>query len=125
MNKMKNKEMDELLVGLTGLMDKAQGKLGYAIAKNYRIISNELKEYLGLKDQAIAKFGEPDENGRVRILIGTESYKNYLEEMKQYDDIESEINIVMVSPDDVYSSDLTAKEISGLLFMIKEDNNEA
>lgn len=116
-----NKQMDEYIIGLDGLMNKTQGKLGYAIAKNYRMIANELKEYVGLKDAAIAQFGERDEEGRIVIHLGTEAHKKYLEEMKQYDDIESDVSIVMVSPEDVYSSNLNAKEVSGILFMIKED----
>lgn len=119
--KMTNKEMNESVTNLINLLDKVQGKLGYAIAKNHRILLNELKEYIGLRDVAITQFGEPDENGNIRILIGTEAHKKFLEEMKQYDDIESDVSIVMVSPEDVYSSNLNAKEVSGILFMIKED----
>ena len=118
--KLTNKQMDEYANALSNLMEKTQGKLGYAIAKNFRLMTNELKEYIGLKDSAINKLGEQDEDGRIRIRIGTDAHKQYLEEMKQYDDIESDVNLVMVKPDDVYSSNLNAMEISGILFMVDE-----
>lgn len=124
MIKMTNKEMDDLLNGLEELMDKARGKLGYAIAKNYRILSEELNEYTEIKNTAIIKFGEKDNEGHISIQLGTEAHKQYLNEMKQYDDIKSDVNILIVSPEDVYSSNLTAKEVSRILCMIKEDNNE-
>lgn len=118
--KLTNKQMDEYIYGLEGLMEKTQGRLGYAIAKNHRMILNELKEYQGLKDSAIMRFGTKNEQGRASIQVGTDAYEKYLEEMKQYDDIESDVNIVMVKADDVYSSNLSAKEVSGILFMIEE-----
>lgn len=119
--KMTNKQMDECTANLSMLMDKTKGKLGYAIAKNYRLMVEELKEYTALKDSAIAKYGETDEDGRIKIQIGTEAHRNFLDEMKEYDDIESDVNIIKLSPEEAYSSGLNSKEVLNLLFMIEDE----
>lgn len=119
--KLTNKELYDNLSSLVEISDKVTGKIGYAVSYNIRKLTNEIPEYEKMRDELINKYGEKDETGQVGIKIGSEAYEKYMSEMKQYDDIEFDINIIMVKPEDLESSDLTAKEMLGMSFMIDED----
>lgn len=118
--KLTNAKMDEHYASLVAISERVTGKLGYAIARNIRKLSEELVEYHSLKDKAIIKYGTTDENGQTRIQIGSDAYKSFLEEMKEYTNIEHEVPIFGVTEEEVLSSNLTAKEILAIDFMILE-----
>ena len=120
--KLTNMQMNTYAYALKRLFNKTEGKLSYVIAKNYRMIMNELKEYEDLKDEAIQKYGEFDEDiGQYKLSIESDNFKNFVEDMKPYDDIESDVNILMLKPDDIYSSALTAQDILDISFMIDDE----
>ena len=122
--KISNQNMYQGFMSLQEIMDKVSGRLGYVVAYNMRMISNELREYESYRNKAISDYGTPDENGISSIPIGSDAYKHFLEEMKQYDDIEHEVNLLKVNPEDIYSSALTAKDIYNISFMINEGNGD-
>jgi hypothetical protein len=103
------------------ISDKVTGKVGYVVSYNMRKLSAEVPEYEKMRDEIIEKYGEKDENGVARIQIGTEAFDKFSEEMKQYDEMSFEINILKVNPEDLESSDLTAKEMISISFMIDDD----
>ena len=51
--KLTNQKMDECFIALNSIAERTNGKLGYAIARNIRKLSEELVEYQSLKDKAI------------------------------------------------------------------------
>lgn len=118
--KLTNKKMDDHLSALVAVSERATGKLGYAIARNIRKLSEELTEYQSLKDKAIIKYGTTDENGQSRIQIGSPEYESYLEEMKEYMNIEHEVQIFAVTAEEVLNTDLNAKEMLAIDFMIQD-----
>lgn len=119
--KLTNKEIFENLSSLLKISDKVTGKVGYAVSYNIRKLSDEVPEYENMRDDLIKKYGTEDEEGKVGIRIGSEEYQKFSEEIEQYDKMEFDINIIMVKPEDLESSDLTAKEMLGMSFMIDED----
>ena len=123
--KLTNKQMDEYFNSLSTVSEKTTGRLGYAIARNLRKLSEELVEYQKLKDKAIVKHGVKDENGNSRIEIGSEAFEEYIKDMKEHMDISHEVDIFTVSEDEVINSDLNGKEMLAIDFMIrKDDTNE-
>ena len=122
-----NKKMDEYFTALSNMSEKATGRLGYAIARNLRKLSEELVEYQALKDKAINKYGEVGDDGvaRIRIDPDSEAFKSFTEDMKEYMDIEHDVQVFTVSEDEVINSPLNAKEMLSIDFMIiKEVHNE-
>lgn len=119
-----NIEMDEYLQALRQISTKVTGRFAYAVARNIRKISEELVEYQNLKDNAIKKYGEHDENGRFSIQRGTEAFENFATEMKEYTDISHEVQIQMITQEDLGTSILNANEILMIDFMIKEESTE-
>lgn len=122
--KLTNQTMDEYLRALQAISDKVTGKFAYAVARNMRKLSNELIEYRTIKDDTIRKFGEDNGQGSFQIMIGSDAFKKYFEEMKQYNDIEHDVQLMQIEQADLLNSSLNANEILSVDFMVKEDLDE-
>lgn len=116
--KLTNKKMDECYLALNNISEKTTGKLGYAIARNLRKLSEELVEYQSFKDKIICKYGV-EIDGTYSIQIGSEAFEKYINEMKEYMTIEHDVQIFTVTEDEVLNSDLNAKEMLAIDFMIQ------
>jgi len=114
--------MDECFNSLNTVSEKTTGKLGYAIARNLRKLSEELVEYQKLKDKAIIKHGTKNENGSSVIEVGSEAFEKYVNEMKEYMSISHDVDIFFVTENEVINSDLNGKEMLAIDFMIRKDN---
>lgn len=120
--KLTNNQMNIYAYALKKLFNKTEGKLSYVISKNYRVMANELQEYEEIRNQIIEKYGDLDEeSGNYILSVNSDGFKNFVEDMKPYDDIECEVNILMLKPEDLYSSTLTAQDISDISFMIDDE----
>lgn len=117
---LKNIEMSNYLNALNQISNKVTGKLGYAVARNIRKISDEVFEFEKIKNELINKYGE-DSDGQKVIRLNTEPYQNFLDEIQEYKDIAHEVDIFMIDAYEVWKSDLTAKEIISLDFMINDE----
>ena len=122
--KLTNKTMDEYLQALQLISGKVTGKFAYAVARNMRKLNDELVEYRRIKDNTIRTFGSENDSGAYQIEIGSEAFEKYVEEMKQYADIEHDVQLMLVSQEDLLKTTLNANEMLSVDFMIKEDENE-
>lgn len=118
--KLTNVQMDNYLQAMQNVSDKITGKFAYAVARNMRKISEELVEYQNLKNNAIFKYGEMGEDGRASILVGSDAYKQFIEEMKDYAEISHDVTIQKITQDELLSSPLNANEILTIDFMVEE-----
>lgn len=123
--KLSNKEMDAYLSALGQISERATGRLGYAVARNMRKISEELVEFQNLKDKTINKYGTVGDNGVASIQVGSEAYAQYMKTMEEYMDICHDVQLFYVTENEIINSDLNAKEMLSIDFMVKkEDDNE-
>lgn len=120
--KLTNIEMSNHLKSLRSISTKVRGKLGYAVARNIRKISNELIEFENLRLEHIRKYGTENENGECVIKKNTEEYHKFLTDMQEYATIAHDVDIYNVDADIVMNSDLTADEMIKIEFMIKESD---
>lgn len=118
-----NSQLQNYFDALSNIASKTTGKLGYIVAKNANTISKELEEYVDIRNQKIAEFGEQDENGVPSITLGTEAFNKFTESMKEYDEVEQDISFIKIKPEDLYSSDLNAVEINQIMFMVDEEDD--
>ena len=118
--KLKNIEMSNYLTALNNVADKVSGMLAYAVARNIRKLEGELAEYLKIKNETIVKYGTLGDDGISRIQIGSDECQKYLDEMKQYDEIEHEVEIFMVGSSVLNDSSLNARDIVSIDFMLEE-----
>lgn len=99
---------------------KQRNKVGYIIARNYRIISDMLIEFTMFKNELIQKYGEKnEESNSITIKPGSENFENFLEEFNEIKDIEHEVNLMKLKYDEVIGL-LTGEEILQLEFILEE-----
>lgn len=118
--KIKNETAELYLSSLREISSKCIGKLGYAVARNMRNLEISLKEYFLKRDDLIMKYGEGE---REKIVLKADSlnFPKYKEEIKEYSEIEHNIDIMTINANEIYKSQLTATEISSIMFMIEEE----
>lgn len=120
-----NKDMFNYISNISeSLMHKATGKVAYALSYNIRQIQSELVEYLEIRAQIINKYSEDLGDGQFGISVKSEKYNQFLDEMKDYDNIIHPVKIVTINPEDIYNTDLNAEDMMAIQFMIGEEVNE-
>lgn len=91
----KNIEMEHMIASLEPLLDRTD-KIGYAAARNTRILRTEAQEYFARRDKLIQKYGteklDKDGNptGMSEIRIGSPEFEQYANEIQEWALIEHE-----------------------------------
>ena len=118
-----NLQMEQMVAQLKPLLDR-NGLIGYAAAKNTRILRDEIAEYIQAKDAAIMELGEPEldadgnETGQVSLRFDSPRFAEYQERMASIDTAESEPRIFRVQASEVMGQ-LTGQEILDLEWMME------
>ena len=118
--KLTNIEMSNYLNSLQQVSNKVKGKLGYAVARNIRKISDELIEFENIRLEHIRKYGTDNGNGECVIKKDTSEYNQFITDMQEYATISHDVDIYTVDAEIVMESDLTADEMNMIYFIIKE-----
>lgn len=113
-----NFKLEAMLESLRPLMSK-KGKLGYVIARNFRVLADLTVDYIKAKEALIKKYGHPIENGEWQINSGSVHFNTFLNEMSPIADIEQDFNVMTITYEEVYD-DLTAEEILSIDWMLTE-----
>ena len=116
-----NFEMDGMRGSLQPLLDM-RDVCGYAAARNYRILSDELTEYDQRKREIMLEIGEPEvvdgkETGRLHIP--TERVGEYLERMKPYGEVRHSPRLMRVKWGDAIGV-LSGNEMLTVQWMFEE-----
>ncbi len=120
----KNSELVVMLHQLEPVLSQ-RNRLGYAAARNFRILSDTLTEYNRFKMELVEKYGEPDraEDGTelptVSIKVGSPSFKSFCDEMAPYNNMEHEVELMTAKFEDVIGV-LSGEEIVGIDWMLEE-----
>ena len=116
---MKLQQADTLLNILTTML-QTKGIVGFKIARNYRMITEELKEYIDKKMELFKKYGK-EENGQIIIDKDSENYPLFLKEIEPYNEQEVQFNFRMITEDELANSELTAEQMLILSeYMVEE-----
>lgn len=116
---MKLSQADALLNILTTML-QTKGIVGFKIARNYRMISDELKEYNDKKMELFKKYGR-EENGQIIIDKDSENYPLFLKEIEPYNEQEVQFNFRMITEEELANSELTAEQMLILSeYMVEE-----
>lgn len=99
------------------------GLLGYVIAKNRRLIANELTDYCVFRDELLSIYGTDIGNGQVKF--DKESCRKFEEEISVVDAIEIDIPVLTVTEDIFTGGTLNSKQMFTLDWMVcRPDNKE-
>lgn len=100
-------------------MKGIKGVVGLTIARNLRMIDDELKEYYEVKNQLFQKYGET-QGDQMIINKMSDNYPKFIEEIAPYESQEVNLDFRKVSEDDLSKSELTAEQMYILLdFMVE------
>lgn len=73
-----------------------RGELGYACARNLRMLAFSTSDYLARRDEAVRRHGTPADGGGTSISPRDEGWAPFLEEMGPLDAIEHEVDVTTV-----------------------------
>ena len=95
------------------------GKLGYACARNRRKLLTECKEFMDKRDELLRKYGSDKGNGQYELPADTAS--SFVEELKEYSELEFDVDVMTVPEEIFYGGNLTAKDMFILDWMVCEN----
>lgn len=96
-----NAEMDQMVATLGKYLDRSD-IVGYAAARNTRILESEMTEYLQIKRDLIQKYGEPvidedgNETGDIWLDVKSPKFKDFLTDIHEYAEIEHEPALMLL-----------------------------
>lgn len=114
--RMTNAEGAQCLSIMMNIQEK--GRLGFAIAKNMRKLNEELREYSEKRDELIMKYGEQQDGDQYKIP--PEKVNDFMNELREYDDMKFDFEPQTISEDDFCSGSLTSDQMYALYWMVSE-----
>lgn len=121
---LKNSEMNEMRHQLRSLLSH-RDKIGYAAARNYRIISEALTEYEAFKSGLIEKYGEQDKDGNgnylptISIKMGSSKFREFCTELEPFNNMEHEVDLMVAKYEDTIGL-LSGEEILAIDWMLED-----
>lgn len=103
------KEAD-MIANLLGKMLQVKGIVGYKIARNLRMINEELKEYNQIKQELFQKYGT-EINGQLVINKLDDNYAKFMDEIKPYEEQEVNFDFKKITDEELQNGDLTAEQV--------------
>lgn len=120
----KNIEMELMISTLEPLLERTD-KIGYAAARNTRVLMSEAKEYFDRREQLVQKYGEMQSGedgkptGLVELRIGSPQFIEYAREIEEWALIEHTPRLFKLKYDEVIDK-LSGKEILALDWMFED-----
>ena len=106
---MKIKQAEIIKTVLETMLD-TKGIVGYKIARNLRMINEELIEYENVKRELFRKYGR-EENNQLIIDRDSENYPLFLGELKPYQEQEVEFDFRTFTEEELAESGLSANQM--------------
>ena len=119
---MKQGEAYILFQELQQLAPRAKGVVGFAVARNIRLLKTELTEYADKRMELFKTYGELSEDGS-RYIIKPEAQGMFMREVAVYDDMELTIELMTITDEQLQAQDELTGEDMYLLdnFMINHN----
>lgn len=120
-----NAEMDAMISCMEPLLERTDC-IGFAAAKNTRLLQNELVEYRQKKNELIMELGEKDldaegrENGNMSIKPGTPAMSEFSRRIDEFAKQKAEPKLMKLSAEDVIGK-LSGSDVLRLEWMIDLD----
>ena len=124
--KLKNIEMEQYILSLSNFLDRID-MIGYAAARNTRILENAYGEYNTYRTSLLNKYGsvELDSNnkptGRVTLSIDDENFSKYVSEIEEFASIEHEVQLFKIPYSEVIGK-LSGSEILEIDWMLEDSD---
>ena len=116
---MKQSEAKLLSISLKGMDEK--GKVAVKIARNIRMIDDELKEYYQYEAELFKKYGE-EKDGQLVIDKNSDNYQKFINEMQPLDNEEVSFNFRRFTDEELENSSLNVNQVLLLMEYMGVDN---
>jgi len=116
---MKQSEAKLLSISLKSMNEK--GKVAVKIARNIRMIDDELKEYYQYEAELFKKYGE-EKDGQLVIDKNSENYQKFINEMQPLDNEEVSFNFRRFTDEELENSSLNVNQVLLLMEYMGVDN---
>ena len=116
---MKQSEAKLLSISLKSMEEK--GKVAVKIARNIRMIDDELKEYYQYEAELFKKYGE-EKDGQLVIDKNSDNYQKFLNEMQPLDNEEVSFNFRKFTDEELENSSLNVNQVLLLIEYMGVDN---
>lgn len=123
-----NYEMARRLGQLEPMLDRAD-LIGYAAARNTRVLSQACGEYLRMQDKLVCELGVPetDEEGREtgvsRLDFDSPNFAEFRRRMDEIAPVESDVEVFRIPVGESIGK-LSGKQLLDLGWMFEEDGKE-
>lgn len=103
-------QADILLQTLSTMLD-IKGIAGFKIARNIRMIQEELKEYIQYKTELFKEYGE-EKDGQLIVDKSSPSFSEFYKKLEELENQKVDFDFRMITEDEAIESGLTAGQIS-------------
>ena len=123
--KLKNIDMEEKIKALEPLLEY-RDKIGYAAARNTRLLREASQEYQVRRDELIKKYGDPEldedgnETGQVSLMSTSPNFSDFISELTPIAEIEHEVEIFKLPISDAIGT-MSGQEILDMDWMFEDD----
>lgn len=107
---MTNQQAEKLLNDLSTMLD-VKGITGFKIARNMRMIQDELKEYIQFKEGLFRKYGE-EKDGQLFVNKDNPNIVDFLAELEKLNQQEVNFDFRKITEDELAESGLTAGQMA-------------
>ena len=116
---MKLSQAETLAVNISQILKDSKGIVGYKLARNLRMINEELREYYEIKERLLRKYGTAD-GDTLMLSKDSANYPLFVEEMGKIAD--QEVNFVFrkISEEEIAESGLSGDQIYLLTDLLEE-----
>ena len=121
---MKTIQADNLSIVMQGMLN-CKGPVDVKIARNYRMINDELIDYRNARLDLFRKYGE-QVGDQLKVDKGSENYPLFLKEMTALDDMKIEFSFRKITEEELNDSGLTSQQMLILMDndMVEEKDND-
>lgn len=118
---MTNRECDQRISVLENALD-LDGYLGYAIATNYKRMSDVAEPYLKLRNEFFSTHDmpEPDLNGFINVAKDSQLFAEFMQGPGRVMDDLHEVDIIKVKPSEL-PPNITARQLLSLYWMVGDE----
>ena len=123
-----NYEMALRLCQLDQLLDRTD-LIGYAAARNARVLSQACGEYLRMQERLVCELGVPEadeegrETGAMRLDFDSPSFAEFRRSMDEIAPVESDVEVFRIPAAEAIGK-LSGKQLLDLGWMFEEDEKE-
>ena len=119
-----NNDMEQMLEALKPLLER-RDIIGYAAARNSRILRDELTEYAKVRDELVMKYGTPDTDeegnptGEVSLSFKSPDFPKFAEEIGRFATITHEPKLFLLKFEEAIGQ-LSGTELLAVEWMFED-----